>query len=175
MAIRTFEGLSPRFPGGYVFVAGSAEVIGNVELGEDVGIWFGAVLRGDNETITVGRSSNIQDLCVLHTDPGFPLTVGAGCTIGHRAILHGCTIGDHSLVGMGAIVLNGARIGRHCLIGAGALITEGKEIPDNSLVIGAPGKVARTLSDDETAGLHRSAEHYLRNARRFAAAGLGTT
>jgi carbonic anhydrase/acetyltransferase-like protein (isoleucine patch superfamily) len=172
MAIRALDGLSPRLPEGFAFVADSAEVIGNVELGEEAGIWFGAVLRGDNETITVGRGSNIQDLCVLHTDLGFPLTVGEGCTVGHRAILHGCAIGDHSLIGMGATVLNGARIGRHCLIGAGALITEGKEIPDGSLVVGAPGKVVRALGDEEIAGLHRSAEHYIRNARRFAA-GLG--
>lgn len=168
MTIRTLDGQSPRLPDGFVFVADTAVVIGNVELAEDVGIWFGAVLRGDNEPIAIGRGSNVQDLCVLHTDPGFPLTVGEGCTVGHRAILHGCAVGDHSLVGMGAIILNGARVGRHCLIGAGALITEGKAIPDNSLVVGAPGKVVRTLTDDEIAGLHRSAEHYVQNARRFA-------
>ena len=145
------------------------KVIGNVELGEDTSVWFKAVLRGDNELIRIGEGSNIQDLCVLHTDPGFPLTVGDGCTIGHRVILHGCTIGDHSLVGMGATILNGARIGRYCLIGANALITEGKEIPDNCLVVGAPGKVVRELDEGARERLHRSAEHYIANARRFAA------
>lgn len=169
MSLRALDGLAPRLPAGFSFVAASAEVIGNVELGEDVGVWFGAVLRGDNEPIRIGRGSNVQDLCVLHTDPDFPLTVGEGCTIGHRAILHGCTVGDHALVGMGAIVLNGARIGRHCLIGAGALVTEGREIPEGSLVLGTPGKVVRALTAAEIEGLHRSAEHYVRNARRFAA------
>lgn len=168
MAIFVLEGISPRLPDGFHFVADSASVIGNVVIEEDASIWFGAVLRGDNETIRVGRASNIQDLCALHTDPGFPLTIGVGCTIGHRAMLHGCTIGDNSLVGMSATILNGARIGRDCLIGAGALITEGKEIPDNSLVMGAPGKVIRTLEADEVARLHRSAEHYVANAKRFA-------
>jgi carbonic anhydrase/acetyltransferase-like protein (isoleucine patch superfamily) len=169
VSLFALDGRSPVLPEGFWFVAQSAEVIGNVVLEEDVGIWFGAVLRGDNETIRIGRGSNVQDLSVLHTDPNFPLTVGEGCTIGHRAILHGCTIGDHSLVGMGSTILNGARIGAHCLIGANALITEGKEIPDRSLVVGAPGGLVRTLGEDEIARLHRSAAHYVVNARRFAA------
>lgn len=169
MALYTLDGISPKLPDGFFYVARDADVIGNVTLEDDASIWFKAVLRGDNEPIRVGRGSNIQDLCVLHTDPGFPLTIGQGCTIGHRVILHGCTIGDHSLIGMGATILNGARIGRHCLIGANALITEGKDIPDNSLVIGAPGKVVRELDDATRARLHRSAEHYVANARRFAA------
>lgn len=168
MTLFSLNGRSPVLPPGFCFVADSASVIGNVALGEDVGIWFGAVLRGDNDLISIGRGSNVQDLCVLHTDLGFPLTVGEGCTVGHRAILHGCTIGAHSLIGMGATVLNGARIGRHCLIGANALITEGKEIPDNSLAVGAPARVVRTLSDEEIAGLKRSASHYVANARRYA-------
>ena len=159
---------SPVLPAGFCWVAETASVIGEVTLADDASIWFGAVLRGDNEPISIGRGTNVQDLCVLHTDPGFPLTIGAGCTIGHRAILHGCTIGEGSLVGMGATVLNGARIGRNCLIGAAALITEGKEIPDGSLVVGAPGKVVRQLTEAEIAGLRRSAEHYVENAKRFA-------
>lgn len=169
MALYALDGNAPKFPEGFFFVAESAEVIGNVELEDEFSIWFKAVLRGDNELIRIGRRSNIQDLCVLHTDPGFPLTVGEGCTIGHRVILHGCTVGDHSLVGMGATILNGARIGRHCLIGANALITEGKHIPDNSLVLGAPGKVVRELDEAARERLHRSADHYIANARRFAA------
>lgn len=169
MALFALDGIAPTLPKGFCFVAGTAVLIGKVVLDEDVGIWFGAVLRGDNETISVGRGSNIQDNAVLHTDMGFPLTIGANCTIGHRAMLHGCTIGENSLIGMGATVLNGAVIGRNCLIGAGALITEGKQIPDNSLVIGAPGKVVRELDADAIAGLTRSAEGYVANARRFAA------
>ncbi|MEO9229619.1 MAG: gamma carbonic anhydrase family protein [Devosia sp.] len=169
MALYALDGMTPRLPAGFCFVAESATVLGNVELENDVSIWFGAVMRGDNELIRVGQGSNIQDLCMLHTDLGFPLSVGEGCTIGHRAILHGCSIGEHSLVGMGATILNGARIGRHCLIGAGALITEGKQIPDGSLVIGAPGRVVRELGEEDIARLHRSADHYVSNARRFAA------
>jgi carbonic anhydrase/acetyltransferase-like protein (isoleucine patch superfamily) len=136
MAIYSLDGKQPQLPDGFYYVAESAQVIGNVILQEGVGIWFGAVLRGDNEPITVGTGSNIQENCVLHTDMGYPLVIGQGCTIGHSAILHGCTIGNNSLVGMGATVLNGAQIGENCLIGAGALVTEGKVIPDNSLVMG---------------------------------------
>lgn len=172
MTLYALDGLSPALPSGFCFIAETAVLVGNVVVEEDAGIWFGAVLRGDNEPITVGRGSNVQDNCVLHTDPGFPLTIGAGCTIGHRAMLHGCTIGENTLVGMSATILNGAVIGRNCLIGAGALITEGKHIPDNSLVVGAPGKVVRELDADAIAGLRRSAEGYVANARRFAA-GLG--
>lgn len=167
MALFALDGKSPALPKGFCFVAENASVIGNVELGEDTSIWFGAVLRGDNELIRVGRGSNVQDLSVLHTDKGFPLSIGETSTIGHRAILHGCTIGNHSLVGMGAIVLNGARIGDHCLVGAGALITEGREFPDKSLIIGSPAKVVRSLSEDEIARLRLAADHYRTNARRF--------
>jgi carbonic anhydrase/acetyltransferase-like protein (isoleucine patch superfamily) len=168
VSLFTLAGKAPVLPAGFCWVAETASIVGDVTLEEDVSVWFGAVLRGDNEPIRIGRGSNIQDLCVLHTDPGLPLTVGAGCTIGHRAILHGCAIGEGSLVGMGATVLNGARIGRNCLIGAAALITEGKEIPDGSLVVGAPGKVVRELAEAEIAGLRRSAEHYIENAKRYA-------
>lgn len=151
-----------------LWIAADAVVIGDVRLGADVGIWFCAVLRGDNEPIVIGERSNVQEHAVMHTDPGFPLTVGKDCTIGHRAMLHGCTIGDNSLVGMGAIVLNGARIGKNCLVGAGALVTEGKEFPDNSLVVGSPARLVRSLDDAAIQGLHGSAEHYVANARRFA-------
>lgn len=169
MSFFALDGVTPALPSGFCFVAENASAIGNVVLGEDVGIWFGAVIRGDNERITIGARSNIQDLCVLHTDPDFPLSIGTGCTIGHRAILHGCTIGDGSLVGMGATILNGATIGKNCLIGAGALVTEGKHIPDGSLVIGSPGRVVRSLGEEEVARLIRSADQYVTNARRFAA------
>jgi len=151
------------------WTAPGAVVIGDVRLSPGVGIWFGAVLRGDQEPIVIGRDSNVQEHCVFHTDHGFPLTVGAGCTVGHRAILHGCTIGDNVLVGMGAIVLNGARIGDDCLIGAGAIVTEGKEIPSASLVLGTPGKVVRPLSPPEIERNREAARHYVANWRRFAA------
>ncbi|KAB0266645.1 gamma carbonic anhydrase family protein [Microvirga brassicacearum] len=159
----------PQLPaGGHYWIAPDAHVIGSVRLGEDVGIWFGATLRGDNELIAIGARSNIQEGCVLHTDPGAPLTVGADCTIGHRAILHGCTIGDNSLIGMGATVLNRARIGANCLVGAGALVTEGKEFPDNSLIVGAPAKVVRTLDEAAIHALRESARRYVENWKRFA-------
>jgi len=167
MAIYSLDGVQPTLPSDFYFVAESAQVIGNVILEEGSGIWFGAVLRGDNESITVGKGSNIQENCVLHTDMGFPLLIGEGCTIGHAAILHGCTIGNNSLVGMGATVLNGAKIGENCLIGAGALVTEGKVIPDNSLVLGSPAKVVKTLGEDVEAMLKLSAGHYVENAKRF--------
>ena len=169
MALYALDGTAPELPEDFCFVAENATVVGKVRLGAEVGIWFNAVLRGDNELIDVGTGTNIQENCVLHTDMGFPLTIGDGCTIGHKAMLHGCTIGANSLVGMGATVLNGAVIGRNCLIGAGALVTEGKEIPDNSLVIGAPGKVARTLDEAAVGMLRASAAHYVANARRFSA------
>ena len=170
MALYKLDDISPQVRDeDNIWIAPDAQVMGNVVLGADVGIWFGAVIRGDNEPITVGEGTNIQDLTVMHSDPGFALTIGKGCTIGHRAILHGCTIGDNTLVGMGAIVLNGARIGNNCLVGAGALVTENKTFPDNSLIIGSPAKVARTLDEEAVAGLRRSAEHYIANARRFRA------
>ncbi len=149
------------------WIASDAAVIGRVFLGRNVGVWFGAVLRGDNEAITIGRDSNVQEHVVMHTDPGFALTIGVGCTVGHKAMLHGCSVGDNSLIGMGAIVLNGARIGDNCLVGAGALVTEGKEFPDNSLIVGSPAKVVRTLDDAAIARLKVSAAHYVANARRF--------
>lgn len=151
------------------WVAPTATVIGNVRLETGASVWFGAVLRGDNELILVGEDSNVQDGAVLHTDPGSPLTLGKGVTVGHNAMLHGCTVGDYSLVGINAVVLNGARIGKHCIIGANALIAEGKEIPDGSLVVGSPGKVVRELSEQQKKLLEASAAHYVRNARRYAA------
>lgn len=151
------------------WIAPDANVIGNVVLEAGASVWFGATIRGDNEVIHIGAGTNIQENTVMHTDPGCPLTLGAGCTIGHKVMLHGCTVGDNSLIGMGATILNGAKIGKNCLIGAGALITEGKEIPDGSLVMGAPGKVVRQLDDKAIAGLKASAQHYMDNMRRFRA------
>ncbi len=151
-----------------VWIAPGCYVIGDVSLEAKTSVWFGATLRGDNERITIGAGSNVQENCVMHTDMGFPLVIGAGCTIGHKAMLHGCTIGENTLIGIGAIVLNGAVIGKNCLIGAGALITEGKHIPDGSLVMGAPGKVVRALDEAAIQGLRISALHYQENASRFA-------
>jgi carbonic anhydrase/acetyltransferase-like protein (isoleucine patch superfamily) len=153
---------------GSFWVAPDASVIGKVRLANDVGVWFGAVLRGDNELIDIGEGTNIQEHSMLHTDMGFPLSIGRDCTIGHRAILHGCTIGDNSLVGMGAIILNGAKIGKNCLVGAGALVTEGKEFPDNSLIVGVPAKTIRTLDEAAARKLTQSAESYAANWKRFA-------
>ncbi len=149
------------------WVAPDANVIGRVVLEAGSSVWFGCTLRGDNELIKVGKGSNVQENCVFHTDPGCPLTIGENCTIGHKVMLHGCTIGDNSLVGMGATILNGAKIGKNCLIGAGALITENKMIPDGSLVMGVPGKVVRDLDAAAIEGLTASAQHYQENARRF--------
>lgn len=164
------DGIAPHLSeDGDVWVAPGAALIGNVVLETGASVWFNAVLRGDNERITVGRGSNVQDNCTLHTDPGFPLTIGANVTVGHKAILHGCTVGDGALIGMGATVLNGATIGAGSLIGAGALITEGKNIPPGSLVMGAPGKVVRELDAEARAGLIASAERYQANMRRFRA------
>ena len=164
------EGVSPHLPeDGDVWVAPGAAVIGDVVMESGSSVWFNAVLRGDNERIRLGAGSNIQECSVLHTDPGFPLTIGANCTIGHRAILHGCTVGDGALIGMGATVLNGAVIGAGSLIGAGALITEGKIIPPGSLVMGAPGKVVRELDAAARQGLLDSAGRYRQNMRRFRA------
>ena len=152
-----------------VFVADTAAIIGKVVLEENASVWFGATIRGDNETITVGVGSNVQEGAVLHTDPGFPLTIAENVTIGHQAMLHGCTIGENSLVGMGATVLNGARIGRNSLVGANALVTEGREFPDNSLIVGAPAKAIRTLDDKAAAGIAASAAGYARRWWQFAA------
>jgi len=151
------------------WIAPTAVVVGNVILKKNASIWFGAVLRGDNDPITVGENSNVQDNCVLHTDPGQPLTIGDNVTVGHMVMMHGCTVGDNSLIGIGAIVLGGAKIGRNCLIGAGALITEGKEIPDFSVVMGAPGRVVRTLTPEQAADLAAGAMHYVENWKRFKA------
>jgi carbonic anhydrase/acetyltransferase-like protein (isoleucine patch superfamily) len=154
---------------GRFWLAPDAHLIGKVRLHRDVGVWFGAILRGDNEWIDIGEGSNIQEHSMLHTDMGYPLTVGRNCTIGHRAILHGCTIGNNTLIGMGAIVLNGAIIGDNCLVGAGALVTEGKSFPDNSLIVGTPAKAIRTLDDVAAARLTASAHNYVQNWKRFAA------
>lgn len=150
------------------FVADSAVIIGSVTLHENASVWFNAVLRGDNDHIVIGPDSNVQDGSVLHTDHGIGLTLGRGVTVGHKVMLHGCEIADYSLIGINAVVLNKAKIGKHCIIGAGALITEGKEIPERSLVLGAPGKVVRQVSDQEIEGmLHMSAQHYVENGRRY--------
>ncbi|MGF1657856.1 MAG: gamma carbonic anhydrase family protein [Rubrimonas sp.] len=170
MELLTLDGETPDLPeDGDAFVAPGARLIGKVILRPGASVWFNAVLRGDNEVIEVGAGSNVQDLCVIHTDPGCPCVIGPDVTVGHRAILHGCVIGENSLIGMGAVILNGAKIGRDCLIGANALITEGKEIPDGSLVMGQPGKVVRALDPDAIAGLRKSAERYRWNARRYRA------
>jgi carbonic anhydrase/acetyltransferase-like protein (isoleucine patch superfamily) len=161
---------TPQLPrAGTYWVAPDAHVIGDVILAEEVGIWFGAVLRGDNEPISIGARSNVQEGCVLHTDMGFPLSIGANCTIGHRAILHGCVVGDNSLIGMGATILNGVKIGKNCLVGANALVTEGKAFPDNSLIVGSPARVIRTLDEAAAARITGSAAGYVANWKRFAA------
>ena len=157
----------PDLVGENHFIADNATVIGNVRLKSDASVWFNCVLRGDNELIEVGERSNVQDACVLHTDPGFPLTIGAGVTVGHQVMLHGCTIGDDSLIGIGSTILNGAVIGENCLVGAHALITEGKSYPNGSLIFGSPAKVVRELSDEEIAGIKEAANHYVENAARF--------
>ncbi|WP_137895942.1 gamma carbonic anhydrase family protein [Ramlibacter sp. 2FC] len=168
MAIYELDGVAPRVAE-TAWVADSAQVMGKVTLGEGSSVWFGAVLRGDSDSLTVGRGSNVQDGSVLHADAGEPLTVGENVTVGHKVMLHGCTIGDESLIGIGAVVLNGARIGKNCLVGAGALVTEGKEFPDGSMIIGSPAKAVRQLTPEQIEGLRRSARHYSENARRFRA------
>jgi carbonic anhydrase/acetyltransferase-like protein (isoleucine patch superfamily) len=169
MPIYALDGVDPVLPAaGRYWIAPNGTVIGKATLAEDCSVWFGAVLRGDNERISLGARSNIQESAMLHTDMGFPLEIGEDCTIGHGAILHGCSIGAGSLVGMGAIVLNGARIGEGCLVGAGALVTEGKTFPDHSLIVGSPAKAIRTLDQAAIAGLKMAAAHYVENWRRFA-------
>ena len=169
MAIYALDGISPDLPGdGQYWIAPGARVIGRVRLGSHASVWFGAVLRGDIELIEVGDHSNVQDNCVIHTDKGLPVTIGSHCTIGHQAILHGCSIAANTLLGMGAVILNGARNGANCLIGAHSLITEGKVIPDNSLVMGVPGKVVRTLDAAAAATIRRSAESYVVKWQRYA-------
>jgi len=168
MNVYNLGAASPTLPGADEYwIAPNATVLGNVILKKNASVWFGATLRGDNDPIEVGENSNVQDGSVLHTDTGSPLTIGANVTIGHMVMLHGCTIGDNSLVGIGSIVLNGARIGRNCLIGANCLITEGKEIPDNSLVMGAPGKVVREVSEEQARVLAGSALRYVGNWKRY--------
>lgn len=166
MTLYILDGVAPEIAED-TWIAPDANLIGRIIVEEAASVWFCSTLRGDNEAITVGAGSNIQENCVLHTDMGYPLTIGKGCTIGHKVMLHGCTIGDNSLIGMGATVLNGAKIGKNCLIGAGALITEGKEIPDGSLVMGVPGKVVRELDEAAIDGLRKSALGYQANMRRF--------
>lgn len=166
MALYELDGTSPKLGQG-AWVAETAQVIGAVELADNASVWFGAVIRGDTETIRIGANTNIQDLSVLHADAGKPLTLGRDVTVGHQVMLHGCTIGDNTLIGIQAVILNGARIGRNCIVGAGAVITEGKEFPDNSLIIGAPAKVIRTLDEAAAKKLTESAEHYVENSRRY--------
>ncbi len=168
MPLYAIDGNAPTFDDDATgWVAPDAAVVGNVRIGRDVGIWFGAAIRGDNEPISIGAGSNVQEHVVMHTDPGFPLEIGEGCTIGHKAMLHGCRIGTNSLIGMGATVLNGARIGNDCLVGAGALVTEGKVFEDGSLIVGVPAKVVRKLDEATIEGLRKSARHYVENAARF--------
>lgn len=170
MPVYSLDGVTPHFEDAdSAWIAPDAHVVGKVSLGREVGIWFGAVLRGDNERITIGDRSNVQEHTVMHTDMGFPLTVGEDCTIGHRAILHGCTIGNGTLIGMGAIVLNGAKIGNNCLVGAGALVTEGKVFPDNSLIVGSPARAVRELDAAAAERVKMSAMGYVGNAKRFRA------
>jgi carbonic anhydrase/acetyltransferase-like protein (isoleucine patch superfamily) len=168
MAIYELDGLTPRLDAS-AWVADNAQVMGDVSLAADTSIWFGVTVRGDSERITIGRGTNVQDGSVLHADAGVPLVIGEDVTIGHMVMLHGCTIGDESLIGIGAVVLNGAKIGRNCLVGAGSLVTEGKEFPDGSMIIGSPAKAVRQLSPEQIEGLRQSARHYTANARRFQA------
>jgi len=166
MAIYELDGTAPQMAPS-AWVADNAQVMGSVKLEADSSVWFGVTIRGDTETITVGEGSNVQDGSVLHADVGFPLTIGRHVTVGHQVMLHGCTIGDESLIGIGAVVLNGAKIGKHCLVGAGALVTEGKEFPDGSMIIGSPARAIKTLTPEQIEGLRRSAGHYIDNARRY--------
>jgi len=170
MPLYAIDGKAPQLEDADTnWIAPDATLIGDIRIGRNAGFWFGVVIRGDNEPITIGADTNVQEHTVMHTDPGFPLTIGEGCTIGHRALLHGCSIGDNSLIGMGAIVLNGARIGRNSLVGAGALVTENKVFPDNSLIVGSPAKVIRVLDEAAIERLRGSAAHYVANAKRFKA------
>src|SRR5580700_10560234 len=169
MPIYELDGVKPEFPGdGAYWIAETAVLIGKVRLKRDTSVWFGAVLRGDNEWIELGERSQIQDNATLHTDPGFPMTIGPNCVIGHNVILHGCTIGANSLIGMGAILLNGARIGENCLVGAGALVTEGKTFPDGSLIVGAPARAIRTLDEAAIKGIAGGADIYVRRFQQYA-------
>ena len=168
MAVYELDGLAPQMADS-TWVADSAQVIGDVVVEANASVWFGAVVRGDTATIHIGEGTNVQDASVLHADLGMPLTIGKHVTVGHQVMLHGCTIGDESLIGIGAIVLNGAKIGKNCLVGAGALVTEGKEFPDGSMIIGSPARVVKQLTPEQMQGLRKSAQHYIDNARRFKA------
>jgi len=169
MPIYELNGAKPEFPAeGEYWVAENATLIGRIRLKRQTSVWFGAVLRGDNEWIELGERSQIQDNATLHTDPGFPMVIGSSCVIGHNVILHGCTIGDNSLIGMGAILLNGSKIGAGSLVGAGALVTEGKSFPDNSLIVGSPAKAVRTLDDAAHAMIAGGADVYVRRSQRYA-------
>jgi carbonic anhydrase/acetyltransferase-like protein (isoleucine patch superfamily) len=173
LPIYSYNDITPELPEpGTFWVAPDADLIGKVTVAKEVSIWFGAVLRGDIERITIGERSNVQDLSVCHTDGGFPLTVGKNCTIGHRALLHGCTIGDNTLIGMGAVVMTGAKIGANCLIAAHALVPEHKVIPDGSLVMGVPGKIVRQMSEEDIANNAAATERYVKRWRDYAAAGF---
>jgi carbonic anhydrase/acetyltransferase-like protein (isoleucine patch superfamily) len=168
MAIYELDGQAPEFPeDGRYYVADSASVIGRVRLKAEASVWFGAVLRGDNEWIELGERSQIQDNCVLHTDYGFPLTIGTNCVIGHLVMLHGCVIGDNSLIGMGAVLLNGSKIGKNSLVGAGAVVTEGKSFPDNSLIVGAPARVIRSVDDKVLAAIREGADVYVKRGALY--------
>jgi carbonic anhydrase/acetyltransferase-like protein (isoleucine patch superfamily) len=166
MAIYELDGVAPRVAAS-AWVADNAQVMGDVVIGDNASVWFGTTVRGDTDTITIGAGSNVQDGSVLHADDGVPLTIGENVTVGHQVMLHGCTIGDGSLIGIGAIVLNGAKIGRHCLVGAGSLVTEGKEFPDGSMILGSPARVVKSLSPEQIEGLRQSALRYQENAERF--------
>ena len=168
MAIYQLDDITPTIAP-TAWVADSAQVIGNVELGEGASVWFGAILRGDNERLTVGAGTNVQDGTVVHSDHGYPVTLGANVTVGHQVTLHGCTVGDGSLIGIQAVVLNGAKIGRNCLVGAGSLVTEGKEFPDGSMIMGTPAKVVRPLKPEQINAMQRGARHYVENAQRYRA------
>ncbi len=166
MAVYELDGVAPKMADS-AWVADSAQVIGKVELGENVSVWFGTVIRGDSEVIRIGKGSNIQDASVLHADPGVPLTLGENVSVGHQVMLHGCTVGDGTLIGIGAVVLNRARIGKNCLVGAGSLVTEGKEFPDGSMILGSPARVARQLTPEQITGLQGIAQHYVDNTALF--------
>ncbi|QWE20426.1 gamma carbonic anhydrase family protein [Polynucleobacter sp. AP-Kolm-20A-A1] len=166
MAIYELDGNAPQLAEG-AWVAESAEVIGKVELHKNASVWPKVVIRGDNDLIQIGEGSNVQDTSILHTDPGFPLTIGKNVTVGHQVMLHGCTIGDGSLIGIGAVILNGAKIGKNCLVGAGALVTEGKEFPDGSMILGTPAKVVKELTPEQIAGIHDISGRYVKNAQRY--------
>jgi carbonic anhydrase/acetyltransferase-like protein (isoleucine patch superfamily) len=168
MAVYQLDALTPHMAD-TAWVADNAQVIGDVHMAADSSVWFSSVVRGDTATIRIGEGTNIQDGSVLHADVGIPLTIGKHVTVGHMVQLHGCTIGDESLIGIGAVVLNGAKIGKNCLVGAGSLVTEGKEFPDGSMILGSPAKVVRQLTPEQIEGLRRSAQHYVNNKNRFKA------